>query len=77
MVDARIEANWTVLLEDLDALGPAQKAMDCGVVDVLILQYQERRIRYVHEEIDRRIGPEQVPEGLRVPALLDSFIEEV
>jgi len=77
MVDARIEANWTVLLEDLDALGPAQKAMDCGVVDVLRLQYQERRIRYIHEEIDRRIGPDRVPEALRVPALLDSFIEEV
>jgi len=76
MVDARIEQNWQVLLEDLDALGPAQKAMDSGVTDVLRLQYQERRIRYVHEEIDRRIGPERVPTALRVPALLDAFIEE-
>jgi hypothetical protein len=65
-----------VLLEDLAALGPAQKSMACGVTDVLRLQYQERRIRYVHEEIDRRIGPELVPEALRVPALLDDYIEE-
>ena len=65
-----------MLLEDLAALGPAQKAMACGAADVLRLQYQERRIRYVHEEIDRRIGPERVPEALRVPALLDAYIEE-
>ena len=76
MIDASVEGNWKVLLEDLGALGPAQKAMDCGVTDVLRLQYQERRIRYVHEEIDRRIGPERVTAALRVPALLDSYVEE-
>jgi len=75
-IDAVVEGNWRVLLEDLDALGPAQKAMDCGVTDVLRLQYQERRIRYVHEEIDRRIGPERVPGALRVPPLLDAYVEE-
>ena len=76
MIDASVEGNWNVLLEDLGALGPAQKAMDCGVTDVLRLQYQERRIRYVHEEIDRRIGPERVSAAMRVPALLDSYVEE-
>lgn len=75
-IDASVEANWSVLLEDLDALGPAQKSMECGVTDVLRLQYQERRIRYVHEQIDRSIGSERVPETLRVPALLDPYVEE-
>jgi hypothetical protein len=42
----------------------------------LRLQYQERRIRYVHEEIDRRIGAERIPERLRVPPLLDAYIEK-
>ena len=50
--------------------------MECGVTDVLRLQYQERRIRYVHEQIDRSIGSERVPETLRVPALLDPYVEE-
>jgi phenylpropionate dioxygenase-like ring-hydroxylating dioxygenase large terminal subunit len=76
LIDQNVDANYGVLLEDLAALGPAQKSMACGAIDVLRLQYQERRIRYVHEEIDRRIGPERVPAALRVPALLDDYIEE-
>jgi phenylpropionate dioxygenase-like ring-hydroxylating dioxygenase large terminal subunit len=76
LLDAMIEANWRVLLEDLSSQAAAQKAMQCGALDVLRLQYQERRIRYVHEEIDRRIGAERVPAGLRVPPLLDAFVEK-
>ena len=71
-----VEANWSVLLEDLANQAAAQKSMQCGALDALRLQYQERRIRYVHEEIDRRIGAEHVPAALRVPALLDPFIEK-
>jgi len=76
LLDAMIEANWRVLLEDLANQTAAQKAMQCGVLDVLRLQYQERRIRYVHEEIDRRIGAARVPAHLRVPPLLDAFVEQ-
>jgi phenylpropionate dioxygenase-like ring-hydroxylating dioxygenase large terminal subunit len=75
-IDAMIEANWRVLLEDLASQTSAQKAMECGALDRLRLQYQERRIRYVHEELDRRIGAERIPEPLRVPPLLDAFVEK-
>jgi hypothetical protein len=75
-VDAGVEGNWAVLLEDLANQTAAQRAMASGALDVLRLQYQERRIRYVHEELDRRIGPERIPAALRVPALLDAFVEE-
>jgi len=75
-IDATIDGNWRVLLEDLASQTAAQKSMQCGALDVLRLQYQERRIRYVHEELDRRIGPERVPARLRVPALLDAFVEK-
>jgi phenylpropionate dioxygenase-like ring-hydroxylating dioxygenase large terminal subunit len=75
-LDAMIEANWRVLLEDLACQASAQKAMQCGATDRLRLQYQERRIRYVHEEIDRRIGPERIPERLRVAPLLDPYVEK-
>lgn len=76
LVDASVDFNYAVLMEDLNALGPAQKSMASGATEVLRLQYQERRIRYVHEEIDRRIGSERIPDALRVPALLDDYIEE-
>jgi phenylpropionate dioxygenase-like ring-hydroxylating dioxygenase large terminal subunit len=76
LLDAMIEANWRVLLEDLASQASAQKAMQCGALDVLRLQYQERRIRYVHEELDRRIGAERVAPPLRVPPLLDPFVEK-
>jgi phenylpropionate dioxygenase-like ring-hydroxylating dioxygenase large terminal subunit len=76
MLDGVIEVNWRVLLEDLASQTSAQKAMQCGALDRLRLQYQERRIRYVHEEIDRRIGAERIPASLRVPALLDRYVEK-
>jgi hypothetical protein len=34
------------------------------------LSYQERRIYHLHETIDRVIGPERIPEGLRVRRVL-------
>ncbi|HVN39595.1 MAG TPA: aromatic ring-hydroxylating dioxygenase subunit alpha [Myxococcota bacterium] len=75
-LDAVIDANWRVLLEDLASQTSAQKSMQCGALDVLRLQYQERRIRYVHEEIDRRIGADRIPTRLRVPPLLDAYVEK-
>ena len=39
------------------------------------LNYQERRIYHWHAELDRRIGMERVPEHLRVPPVLDDWVE--
>jgi len=39
------------------------------------LSYQERRIYHWHEELDRRIGSENIPEHLRVPEVLPPFVE--
>ena len=39
------------------------------------LNYQERRIYHLHEEIDRVIGPEKLPEALRVAPRLEPFWE--
>ena len=43
----------------------------------LPLSYQERRICYLHETIDRTIGTDHTPEHLRVTQLLSPFIESV
>ena len=39
------------------------------------LNYQERRIYHWHEELDRRIGIERIPEDLRVKPRLSGMIE--
>jgi hypothetical protein len=42
----------------------------------VVVNYQERRIWNVHEQIDRTIGINLVPEELRVPQLLGAYIED-
>jgi hypothetical protein len=69
------EINRSVLLEDLSVLPGMQRSLDTGSLDVVRLGYQERRIYYLHETIDRVIGVERVPEHLRIPAVLGDFIE--
>jgi len=39
------------------------------------LNYQERRIYHWHEELDRRIGLERIPERWRVKPLLARYCE--
>jgi phenylpropionate dioxygenase-like ring-hydroxylating dioxygenase large terminal subunit len=67
--------NRSVLLEDLSVLPGMQRSVDTGSLDVVRLGYQERRIYYLHETIDRVIGVERVPAHLRVPAVLGDYIE--
>jgi hypothetical protein len=75
LIDAVIEANWKVFLEDLSMLPFLQRSIESGAMEALRLGYQERRIYHQHEEIDRRIGVNEVPGSLRVPPVLDAWIE--
>ncbi|MEM9530848.1 MAG: aromatic ring-hydroxylating dioxygenase subunit alpha [Pseudomonadota bacterium] len=71
----RIE-NWeNILEEDLQFAGAIQKSVESGGFQGLALSYQERRIYFWHEEVDRRIGPERVPEELRVQPLLAGYAQ--
>jgi hypothetical protein len=74
--DMVIAALSKVLFEDLKVLPGQQRSLNAGTLESLRLGYQERRIYHLHEAIDRTIGVEQVPESLRVPQLLGSFVEE-
>jgi hypothetical protein len=69
------EINRSVLLEDLSVLPGMQRSVDAGTLDTMRLSYQERRIYYLHETIDRVIGVERVPDHLRVPPVLGDHIE--
>jgi len=69
--------NWGRILEEDTQFAPAiQKSMESGGFEGMVLSYQERRIYYWHEELDRRIGRENIPEHLRVPPMLDDWVEK-
>jgi phenylpropionate dioxygenase-like ring-hydroxylating dioxygenase large terminal subunit len=67
--------NESELFEDLQVLPGIQESIDAGALDSIRLSYQERRIYHLHEAIDRVIGPELVPEPLRVPQVLGEHVE--
>ncbi len=64
-----------VLQEDTMNLEPIQASLDSGAFTGMMINYQERRIYWLHEEIDRRIGAENIPEGLAVAQVLSDHIE--
>ena len=75
LLNLLVEANWSVLMEDLGNLPSIQRSVSGGGLAAMTLSYQERRIYHQHEELDRRIGVERVDEALRVPQLLADWIE--
>jgi phenylpropionate dioxygenase-like ring-hydroxylating dioxygenase large terminal subunit len=67
--------NETVLFEDLTVLPGIQSSIDAGALEWVQLGYQERRIYHVHEMIDRVVGPERIPDSLRVRQVLGNHVE--
>jgi hypothetical protein len=74
--DTFIQIFDGVMNEDFVNLAPMQRSIASGALESIRLSYQERRIYHLHEEIDRVIGREKVPEALRVPSLLEPFWED-
>ncbi len=64
-----------ILEEDLQFAAAIQESVMSPGFRGMPLNYQERRIYHWHSELDRRIGPERIPEALRVPPLLDRYLE--
>ncbi|HKN00341.1 MAG TPA: aromatic ring-hydroxylating dioxygenase subunit alpha [Candidatus Binataceae bacterium] len=71
-----MRATDRVLAEDLGNLPFMQDSFEAGTINTIPLNYQERRIYYLHEEIDRRIGDELVMPHLRVAPVLADFVEK-
>ena len=65
-----------VMNEDFMNLAPMQRSVSSGALESVPLSYQERRIYHLHEEIDRLIGAERVPEELRVAPRLEALCED-
>jgi phenylpropionate dioxygenase-like ring-hydroxylating dioxygenase large terminal subunit len=75
LIQKLVDFNSKVLSEDMHLVPGIQESMRHGGLDRLRLQYQERRIRRLHEDIDMMIGAESIPEELRVPPSLDPYVE--
>ncbi len=69
-------ANYDVIQnEDFQFLEHIQTSLESGAFDGLTLCHQERRIYWMHEEFDRRIGIDRIPAELRVQPVLEAFSE--
>ncbi len=65
----------TILSEDLRLFSGIQRAVSSAAADEVLLSYQERAIYWFEEEIDRRIGAENIPAGMAVTPLLGQHID--
>ena len=64
-------SNWErILYEDLQFAPQIQESLESKGFRSMPLNYQERRIYHWHEELDRRIGLNQVPPESRVGQVL-------
>jgi phenylpropionate dioxygenase-like ring-hydroxylating dioxygenase large terminal subunit len=67
--------NWErILYEDLQFAPQIQESLESKGFKGMPLNYQERRIYHWHEELDRRIGLNEVPPELRVEQVLSDQI---
>lgn len=71
-----IAATEKILEEDLGNLAFMQASYEAQTIATIPLNYQERRIYYLHEAIDRNIGAELIPSRLRVQPVLGDFVEK-
>ena len=72
--DKRIANFERILFEDTQFAPTIQASMESPGFRSIPLNYQERRIYHWHEELDRRIGLNQVPPDLRVTPMLEPFV---
>ena len=72
--ETRIANFERILFEDTQFAEQIQESVESSGYRGLNLNYQERRIYHWHEELDRRIGAERVPEHLRVKPVLARYV---
>ena len=71
----RREIYDQIMAEDEMNMAPIQVSMESPALTGIPINYQERRIWHLHEEIDRVIGAERIPPGLRMQPVLGPYVE--
>jgi phenylpropionate dioxygenase-like ring-hydroxylating dioxygenase large terminal subunit len=64
-----------IMGEDEMNMAPIQESMESPALTGIPINYQERRIWHLHEQLDRMIGEENIPVHLRVDKLLGPYLE--
>jgi phenylpropionate dioxygenase-like ring-hydroxylating dioxygenase large terminal subunit len=64
-----------IMGEDEMNMAPMQRSMESPALRGIPINYQERRIWHLHEEIDRVIGAERIPVELRMAQVLGPYVE--
>ena len=68
--------NFNLIMEeDRRNMAPMQRSLESPALRGVPINYQERRIWHLHEQIDRTIGIERIPEELRVAQILAPYVE--
>ena len=65
-----------IMDEDKYNMEPMQESLDSQAFKGVPINYQERRIWHLHEEIDRMIGAEKIQKELRMNQLLEQYLED-
>ena len=73
--ETRIQNFDRILAEDTQFAEQIQASLESPGFRGATLNYQERRIYHWHEELDRRIGPGNIPEALRLPQILEPYLD--
>jgi phenylpropionate dioxygenase-like ring-hydroxylating dioxygenase large terminal subunit len=64
-----------IMAEDEMNMAPMQQSLESPALAGIPINYQERRIWHLHEEIDRIIGAENIPAELQMEQLLAPYVE--
>lgn len=64
-----------IMQEDMANMAPMQESMESPALSGIPINYQERRIWHLHEQLDRTIGAADIPDELRVSQVLDPYVE--
>ena len=62
---SRLKVFDQIMYEDVWNMEPMQRSLESPAMSGVPINYQERRIWWFNEEVDRVIGPDRIPEQLR------------
>jgi nitrite reductase/ring-hydroxylating ferredoxin subunit len=63
-----------IMDEDMQNMAPMQRSIESPALPGITINYQERRIYHLHEQIDKMIGA-ALPDRYRLPSLLGPYVE--